>query len=64
MKTPQDNDGLGATRAKPEAPAPKPRHSTRARPPRFLYFLDYDKRFPGRPAMREAWPLRSLRINK
>lgn len=45
----QHNDGSGATRAETEAtaPTPKPRHSTRPKPPRFLYVLDYEKRFPG-----------------
>ena len=50
MQTQHDNNGPGATaRAETEAraPTPKPRHSSRPKPPRFLYVLDYEKRFPG-----------------
>ena len=43
----QHDDGPGNNRAETEAPPPKPRHSTRPKAPRFLYVMDYEKRFPG-----------------
>jgi len=50
MENQYDNDRPGdAARAKLEADdLPRPPSPSRPKPPRFLYVLDYEKRFPGR----------------